>query len=422
MTQGTELTTGMRHVQAKDIEDELDTLWREANASALASGGHAGSRNSVLSLAVYSIAADDARRARDAIEGLTSTHPSRAILMTARTDSDGDPIAVYVSTHVAATGTVESYAELIVLEARPDAMQYLPGIVLPLIVSGLPSYLWWVGEPTWTSEQFESLVDGCDRLVVDTSEMAQAEHALVALADVMHRKQSSCAISDFNWTRQGPWRELVAQFFDGAELRPFLAGIDQVTIEYAAGGEDAPANAAAAYLFAGWLASRLGWRTQGTPVVAATGGPREHTFTDAAGRVVVLELGARFGVALRSWNDVVREQAQGAELAHQDGRVPTASQTPCTGPGALMSVHLHATAAGQTATFTVAREADMQHASTLCQVPQSAMPSQTVHLPSLGEGALLAEQLALLGHDTVYEDALALATLLIGPATRKVLP
>ena len=37
------------------------------------------------------------------------------------------------------------------------------------------------------------------------------------------------------------------------------------------------------------------------------------------------------------------------------------------------------------------------------------MPSQTVHLQSIGERELLAEQLSNLGHDPVYEEALAAA-------------
>ncbi len=61
----------------------------------------------------------------------------------------------------------------------------------------------------------------------------------------------------------------------------------------------------------------------------------------------------------------------------------------------------------------------MVHASTLAKTPLSAMPSQIVHLPSIGEAALLAEQLQVLGHDEVYEDALSLAAMLLGPGGRR---
>src|SRR5262249_14699285 len=153
------------------------------------------------------------------------------------------------------------------------------------IVSVLPSFLWWTGEPPWGSELLESLVDGCDRLIVDTSEMTHIERSFAALDDLHRRKGTRCALSDTSWTAQGPWREIVAQFFDSPEVRPYLAGIERLTIEYAAGDEDAPPNNSQAYLFAGWLASRMGWRTQQTP---SSGLPssREHTLRDSPGHLI----------------------------------------------------------------------------------------------------------------------------------------
>ncbi|MBF6591068.1 MAG: glucose-6-phosphate dehydrogenase assembly protein OpcA, partial [Ktedonobacterales bacterium] len=123
---------------------------------------------------------------------------------------------------------------------------------------------------------------------------------------------------------------------------------------------------------------------------------------------------------LKSWHDLTDQQTQPPTEATPSGQ-PAQSAERCIGPGALMSIHLHTIGGGQTATFAVAREPDMIHASTLAQIPFTAMPSQTVHLPSIGETALLTEQLQLLGHDTVYEEALTLAALLIGPVVRRTL-
>ena len=141
-------------------------------------------------------------------------------------------------------GGASSYGEQIVLEARDGTARHMPGAVLPLILSGLPSFLWWNGEPPWRTEQFEAMVDGCDRIIVDTSEMTHGEDGLVALDDIDRRKLSNCAFSDFNWTRQQPWRELVAGFFDADVLRAYLDGIDRLTVEYAAGDENSLPNPA----------------------------------------------------------------------------------------------------------------------------------------------------------------------------------
>jgi glucose-6-phosphate dehydrogenase assembly protein OpcA len=399
------LMARMRRVPVEAIEQELENEWRSANASALAMDSHPGTRNSVLTLVVYTYEEETAAQVLATVEEMTGVHPSRAIVLAAEPEGNGTPLEAYIDTRLHEVTGTSAYAEEILLEARGEAVTHLPSAVLPLIVSGLPSYLWWTGEPPWRTEQLEALVDGSDRLIVDTSEMLHPERALVALDDLVHRKKSS-SISDLNWTRQAPWRELIAQFFDAPTQRPFLYGIDRLSIEYAADDENLPSNTAAAYLFTGWLGSRVGWRFSGGLATQGDAG-REHTLTDGSGRRIMVEIQPRFDTPIMSW------RAIHAPLPDAPG------SEPCVGPGALMSVHLHAAGGGQTATFAVAREADLIHASTLAQTPLSAMPSQTVHLPSIGEAALLGEQLRLIGHDEVYEDALSLAAMLIGPGARR---
>jgi hypothetical protein len=240
----------------------------------------------------------------------------------------------------------------------------------------------------------------------------------------MKRKKASCAITDLNWMRQTRWRELVAQFFDDPNLLPYLSGLDRVTIEYAAGESDAPIDPAQAYLFTGWLASRLGWQSRGTYSGQGVDAAREHTLVTAQGRTVTVELSARYGVAGKPWSAITRQSVpQPADPAQTTtaGRKtqPPARKAPvAVGPGALMSVYLHAVADGKPATFTVAREFDLEHVSTRCSA-DSAPPSQTVYLPTLGEEETIIEQLQILGHDVVYEEALAAAASLLAPAGRR---
>jgi glucose-6-phosphate dehydrogenase assembly protein OpcA len=58
---------------------------------------------------------------------------------------------------------------------------------------------------------------------------------------------------DLAWLRTTPWRERVASTFDPPRWRGELQRIDSVTVRHR------PDSAAAAVLFMGWLASRLGW-------------------------------------------------------------------------------------------------------------------------------------------------------------------
>ena len=414
---------GMRPVALDAVESELDNMWRDANAHVAATGGHAIARNSVLTLVAFTHGEDDARHLLRRIHALSTQHPSRAIVVAADPRDHGRDTRAYISTYTSTD--LASYGEDILVTAQSDAIRHLPGLVLPLIVSGLPAFLWWTGDPPWGSELLESLVDGSDRLIVDTTEMAHAAQSVGALDDLMRRKAGRCAVSDISWTAQTPWRDMVAQFFDAPAARPYLDGIERVTIEYAAGEEDAATNSSQAYLFAGWLASRLGWRAA-TSQPSGIGASREHALRDGGGRPVNLEINARYGVPQRVWWQNEEASTEGdtatnAGAASQNGRAQSSAQPAAAWvrPGALMLVHLTARLEGARATFALAREQDLAHATTLCQIPHVATPSQTVHLQSLGERSPLASQLQELGHDSVFEEALDAAALLMGAGPRR---
>lgn len=424
---------GMRPVELDTIEQQLDDLWRETNAGVAAGTSAAVAHNAVLTLVAVTHSPDEARQVLDIIHGLSVAHPSRAIVVaadgvagpdvpgmqssasTAAESAEPPGIHAYVGTF---TGSGNSYGEDILLTARGEEARHLPGVILPLIVTGLPTVLWWIGEPPWGSEMLEALVDGSDRFIVDTSTMAHPERSMRALEDLMRRKGARTAVGDISWTVQAPWRDIVAQFFDPPDVRVYLDDVVRVTLEYAAGDENAPANSSQAYLFAGWLASRLGWRIN-LAQPAGGAGSREHSLRDGAGHVVTLEINARFGVPLLT------------TLAEQHG-MSTGATGPSGGPapdraravreGALMSVYLAARNGTRLGTFAVARGSDLAIATTAVQVPGIALPSQTVHLRSLGEIEPLTDQLADLGHDPVYEQALVAAALLIGTGGRRSIP
>lgn len=402
----------MHPVDLDAVERELDSLWRETNASVAASGGNAYSRNSVLTLVSFLQGQSQPGRVLDAIHRLTTTHPSRAVIVVE--DGQEAPAGLYaaVGTFVAPDSTC--YGEDILLEAAGDAVQHLPGAILPLIVSGLPAFLWWVGEPPWGTALLESLVDGVDRLIVDTSEMPSVERSLTALDDLMRRKKSRTVVSDISWTAQAPWREITAQFFDPLNLRPYLDEIDRVVIEFAAGEEDAPTNPSQAYLFAGWLASRLNWRSELAQHTAMLDDSREHILRSSNGRKISLELNARFNVPQQSWWARQVDQAFSSSGVH-----PAPQRAVSVRHGALMSVHIEARTPDGRATFTAAREHDLVHATTRCNVPEGSPPSQSVHLESIGEGSPLGDQLRVFGQDTVYQEALNAAAQFVRPALRR---
>ncbi|HEX9038822.1 MAG TPA: glucose-6-phosphate dehydrogenase assembly protein OpcA [Ktedonobacterales bacterium] len=405
MTQTEDLTTAMRQVEPNTIETELDNDWRTANARSLASGGQAAARTSVLTLVIYSDNDTQAQRGLASVRTLTGQYPSRCVVIAPlRDEPDGKALEAFIQTRAEGLSGGVSYGEEIVLRATPSASEHLAGAILPLILSGLPAFLWWQGEPPWRAPLFEATIDGFDRLLVDTCEMRQSEQALVALDDVVRRKKASTAITDFSFARLNPWRELAAQFFDSDELLAYVHGIDRVSIEYAAGEINQPSNASQAYYFAGWLASRLGWTLLGASASQPVEGAREHTLRDAVGRKISLEINPRYGTPVTPWFELSSREPDGKTV----------------GPGALMSIYLRAQHDGASATFSVARETtDLRNASTSCHAPQVSMPSQTIDMPSLGETASLGAELQGAGHDIVFEEALAVAAQLLGGSNRR---
>ncbi len=425
----------LRALTSGAIENQLAAMWRQVSSADLAAGGAAVARASVMTLVAYAENPARGKLVEEVISDLIAQMAARAIVLMPTPAQPASPsieVALYIKDRDANNNA--GHGEEVLIRAHDDAVWHLAGAVLPLVLSGLPAFLWWTGEPPWHTELLESLVDGCDRLIVDGSEVSHVERSLVRLAELVSRKKHSCAVTDLNWRRQRPWRELIAQFFDAPSVRPYLYGIDRVTIEYAAGAEGSPTNPAQAYLLTGWLASRLGWTPYGSARLQGVEPARECTLVSPQGGAISVEMNPRFDVPIKPWIEIVPKLQQalpqgsahgampaigesGAACAENGASLPTPRLT-AVGPGALMSVHLHAnlhTATGdKSGTFTVAREADLETASLLCHA-DCAVPSQTCHLPALGELEHLKEQLQLLDHDAIYEQAIAMASRLIAP-------
>jgi len=109
---------------------------------------------------------------------------------------------------------------------------------LPLLVSDLPVFCRWRGEPRWGSEELAEVVGITDRLVVDSSEWRHIPAAYTRLGELFGR----VAVSDIAFSRTLPWRRRLA------ELWPGIGTVDKLRVE----GPRADAE-----LVAGWLRSRL---------------------------------------------------------------------------------------------------------------------------------------------------------------------
>jgi glucose-6-phosphate dehydrogenase assembly protein OpcA len=177
--------------------------------------------------------------ARETLAGLEERHPSRTILLLPE-PGKRDFIETTVSMKCFAKRGLshEVCSEVIELRLGGRRAQGPASIVQPLLISGLPTFVRWRGEPEWGTSELEQLVDVCDRLVVDSSEWRGLPGAYDDLAQLFDR----IAVSDIAWGRGREWRGRLAGLWPG------IADVEQLSVT---------GPRADALLLAGWLRSRL---------------------------------------------------------------------------------------------------------------------------------------------------------------------
>jgi len=81
--------------------------------------------------------------------------------------------------------------------------------VLPLLISDLPVFCRWRGEPAFDSVEFDQMIGIVDRLVVDSSEWSEPRY------DELQAVFGRTAVSDIAWARTLPWRIELARYWPG---------------------------------------------------------------------------------------------------------------------------------------------------------------------------------------------------------------
>ncbi len=403
-------------VNIEAIEDQWARLWKESTAATPANGGHPATRNSVLNLVVFTQRAATAAAVSSALDELCRQHPARVLLLVAQPDLPQEEIKAWINLSVYKQEPRRGHniSEQVMIEAKGQAVNYLPGVVLPLLAASLPVFTWWADVPPLEQKLFERLAEVSDRMIIDSAEFPAIGDAFLTLGRVSRSRQYRAAVSDLNWQRFAPWRELVAQFYDMRPVQPYLKGISQVVIEYAgseANGRTAGVpNPAQGMLLIGWLASKLGWE-----VVPGqqkhSGGVSRLALRTSSGNPIAVEIRPRSQPAKKK-PTLIKSRQQAEEAPAQPGPAWMVSQTVA---GALSSVTITSTFRGHTGVFAIHRSADHEHATTSCTV--DGVPwgqPRTVHLDSIGRSELMYAELEAFGHDEDFEDALSIAGALAG--------
>jgi len=222
-------------VHLADVENELGRL----RAQMVAEGAPPNLRTSVMTHLAW-VSDEWLEPARAALAGMAERHPSRTILLIPDPDSGKNQIDASISLECYALAELERdvCSEVIELRLHGRRAKAPASIVEPLLISDLPVFLRWRGEPTWGSPELQQLIAVVDRLIVDTTEWDGLPYPYKHLAELFE----STAVSDIAWARTSRWRALLAS------LWPDIASVGSIRVK---------GTAAQAYLLAGWLRSRL---------------------------------------------------------------------------------------------------------------------------------------------------------------------
>jgi glucose-6-phosphate dehydrogenase assembly protein OpcA len=177
--------------------------------------------------------------AEDVLAGLAERHPSRTIVLFPQSGDGGLDGEVALECFPTGEGARSVCTETIRIRLHGTSVDHPASVVQPLLISDLPVFLRWRGQPPFESAPWEELVGAVDRLIVDSTEWPDLPGAYARLAEVFDR----VAVSDIAWARTSRWRPMLAS------LWPEIAEIKTIRVE---------GTAAQAHLLAGWLRSRLG--------------------------------------------------------------------------------------------------------------------------------------------------------------------
>ena len=168
------------------------------------------------------------------LAGMAERHPSRTIILVPLPD-EPDGLDADLSLSCFTAGGRNVCGEVIELRLRGNRVQAPASIVLPLLISDLPVFCRWRGEPPFGEAPWEQLTDVADRVIVDSSEWGELRY------DELCKAFDRAAVSDIVWARLLDWRvELAGRWPEIREQEIRVSG-----------------PRAEAMLLRGWLASRL---------------------------------------------------------------------------------------------------------------------------------------------------------------------
>ena len=226
--------------EAEDVRlGDVDKALARLRAATAVEGRPPNIRTSVMTHLAW-VPEEWSEQAHAALAGMAERHPSRTVLLQPLPDSGKNRLDANVALecYQIPGSQRDICSEVIELTLHGARAKAPASIVLPLLISDLPVFLRWRGEPPWGSTELEQMVGITDRLIVDSTEWDDLPYPYRRLSELFERT----AVSDIAWSRTSRWRAFLAT------LWPEIASVSTVRVH---------GTAAQAHLLVGWLRSRL---------------------------------------------------------------------------------------------------------------------------------------------------------------------
>jgi glucose-6-phosphate dehydrogenase assembly protein OpcA len=394
-------------VAIEKVEETLSYFWR-MSADNVRISQNMNVRTSVLNFVICAHDIPSAQRASALLRDLASTHIARVILLILDTNTESP-------TDVTTWVTLRSFPiisdimrhsfEQVTMLTSGAATRAAATLIQPLLKPDLPVYLWWLGDPPEDETILHKLADLSSRVIVDSNSFSVPEESISSLSTFLQESPNS-ALSDLNWGRITPWRQLVAQFFDVPAYKPYLTGVYHIEVEHAVPPsteqssdeqQGVSPNPTRALLIAGWLKNSLSWKVSGG----------EENLHDPINGTHLWNIERQTGPLQwepTSTGQTVKLGHSGQGSIHIQPRIQSGLQ-----PGSLCLIRLSSIVENKRATFTINREGGSDHVLTSANVPEEerALPQRTVSITEPNNISLLVhDELEIIGRDHLYEAAL----------------
>ena len=183
----------MKGVTIADVLTALNDIRSKVARAEAGDAEHPHSRNRVMTLVAVAANEGDEQRALAACTAIAAHHPSLAIIVRDQPNVRGARImdaSIATGSHETSTG-IHATFELVTLRVGHAAGEHLAALVDPLLLSGVPTYVWWLGTPPFGTRGLtdalkiaEAVLKTGDRVALTIDTDAPPNHVLSILGTV----------------------------------------------------------------------------------------------------------------------------------------------------------------------------------------------------------------------------------------------